>query len=382
MPWQETVSYKLRKAFVEAHLEGPYRMTDLCARFGVARKTGYKWIRRFEQGGYPALEDRSRAPLSSPQAMPKAVAELLLEARLDHPHWGSRKILAFLQQKHRRKAWPAASTVCDLFRRHGLIRVKRKRRKHTHPWSRVFAAAFPNAVWTIDFKGHFKTKDGLYCYPLTVVDHLSRYILDIRGLPSVKSEVTWPVLERLFREYGLPDAIRSDNGAPFGSNGLHGPSKMSARLLCLGIQIQRSRPGCPQDNGAHERMHKTLKKACCLPPKANRQAQQRAFNSFRDEFDEIRPHQALDDQTPASLYERSRRVYHGTIPELEYPGHYLSKRVTASGEIRFKKHLWFISTALHGHRIGMLEVEDGIWDLYLNDFLLAKLDERNGTVHP
>ena len=235
----------------------------------------------------------------------------------------------------------------------------------------------PNDLWTADFKGHFRTRDGVYCYPLTVADQHTRYLLACHGLLSTKGLGVRPVFERLFREHGLPEAIRTDNGVPFATTGIHGLSQLNVWWLRLGIQHQRSRPASPQDNGAHERMHKTLKAEAIRPPRATLAPQQRAFNRFRAEYNQERPHQFLDGATPASRYRTSPRLYTGTVPPIEYPGHFLVKRITNAGTFRFKKRLLFIANSLKQHTIGLEEVADGIWSIHFCRVLLARLDERD-----
>jgi putative transposase len=238
----------------------------------------------------------------------------------------------------------------------------------------------PNDLWTADFKGHFRTRDGVYCYPLTVADQHTRYLLACHGLLSTQGVGVRPVFDRLFREYGLPDAIRTDNGVPFATTGIHGLSQLNVWWLRLGIQHQRTRPASPQENGAHERMHKTLKAEAIRPPRATLAPQQRAFNRFRAEYNDERPHQFLEGATPASRYQTSPRLYTGTLPPIEYPGHFLVKRITNAGTFRFKTRLLFIAKALQQHAIGLEEVADGIWSIHFCRVLLGRFDERDFVI--
>ena len=235
----------------------------------------------------------------------------------------------------------------------------------------------PNDLWTADFKGHFRTRDGIYCYPLTVADQHTRYLLGCHGLRSTKGQGVRPVFDRLFREYGLPRAIRTDNGVPFATTGIHGLSQLNVWWIRLGLQHQRILPASPQQNGAHERMHRTLKAATARPPQGDLPAQQRAFNRFRVLYNDERPHQFLGGRTPGSLYQPSPRPYTGAIPPIEYPGHYIPKRVTNAGTIRFKQRLIFIANSLKQHVLGLEEIDDGIWSIYFCHVLLARIDERD-----
>ena len=297
MPWQETDPVDQRERFITDHHHALHSMTELCARYGVSRQTGYTWLARYDAGGRPALRERRHAPHVCPHRVEDAVAELLVAAREAHPSWGPRKLLAWLAPRHPRVAWPAASTAGDLLARRGLVKPRRRRRAPVHPGVVPATTAAPNDLWTLDFKGQFRTRDGVYCYPLTVADLHTRYLLDCRGLPSTKGHDARRALERAFRTYGLPRAIRTDNGVPFATCGVHGLSQLNVWWLRLGIVHQRILPGCPQQNGAHERMHRTLKAEACRRPQGTRAAQQRRFDAFRagesrHEYNAERPHEA------------------------------------------------------------------------------------------
>lgn len=380
MPWLDTAPVDQRDRFIDDRQHGLYAMAELCARYGISRKTGYKWLARYDAGGRPALRDRSRAPHTSPQRIPEDVAALLCGARAAHPSWGPAKLLAWLAPRHPGIAWPAVSTAGDLLARRGLVTSRRRRRASVHPGVVPPTTHEPNDLWTVDFKGQFRTRDGIYCYPLTLADQHTRYLLACYGLPSTKGHEARRVLERAFREYGLPRAIRSDNGVPFATNGVHGLSQLNVWWMRLGIVHQRILPGCPQQNGAHERMHKTLKAEACRPPQATCRAQQRRFTAFRHEYNDERPHEALGDETPASRYAPSPRPYPARLPALEYPGHFLVKRVTNAGTFRFKDRLLFIANALKQHHIGLEESDAGVWSIYLGPVLLARVDERDYVI--
>ncbi|MGH8458605.1 MAG: integrase core domain-containing protein, partial [Nevskiales bacterium] len=346
----------------------------------ISRKTGYKWLARYDAGGRPALQDRSRAPHTCPHKIVDPVAHLLLTARRQHPDWGPEKLLQWLEPRHPALTWPAISTAGDLLTRHGLVKKRRRRRRPQHPGVVPAVTRAPNDLWAADFKGQFRTGDRIYCYPLTVTDQHTRFLLCCHGLLSTRGVGVRPIFDRLFREYGLPRAMRTDNGVPFASTSLHGLTSLNVWWLRLGIQHQRILPAHPQQNGAHERMHKTLKRGAIRPPRATLAAQQRAFNRFRQEYNDERPHQFLRGRTPSTLYRASPRVYTGALPPLSYPSHCVVKRVTNAGTIRFKARLLYLSTALRQHRIGLEEVDDGIWSLYFCNVLLGRIDERHALM--
>lgn len=382
MPWQETHPMDQRLQFVADHQRGHYAMTALCQRYGVSRKTGYYWLARYAAEGPRGLEARSHAPRTCPHAIDGAVAALLLAARRAHPTWGPAKLRDYLAPRHPAvERWPAVSTIADLLKRHGLVAKRRRRRPVVHPGTVPLHTTAANDLWTADFKGQFRTRDGVYCYPLTVADQHTRYLLTVHALLNTRAVGAKAVFERLFRTYGLPAAIRTDNGVPFANTGLHGLTQLSVWWLRLGIQHQRIRPASPQENGAHERMHRTLKAETTRPPQASCAQQQRAFTRWRTQFNTERPHAALGGATPASRYTPSAQPYPERLPPLEYPGHFAVKRVTNAGTIRFKSKLLFLANALKTHPVGLEETDDGIWSLYLGVVLLGRIDERTMTVH-
>ena len=357
-------------------------MRELCARYGVSRKTGYKWLGRYAAEGARGLAERSHAPHVCPHRIAEHVAALLVAARFAHPTWGPAKLVQYLAPRHPRiNAWPAISTVADLLKRHDLVRPRRRRRPIVHPGTVPIHTLAPNDLWTADFKGQFRTRDGVYCFPLTIADQHTRYLLRVQALRTTKGVGVRPVFERAFREFGLPLAIRTDNGVPFANTGLHGLTQLNVWWLRLGIQHQRIRPASPQENGAHERMHRTLKAETTRPPAADLSGQQRLFRAFRQEYNEERPHAALAGDPPAARYTASPRPYPGTLPALEYPGHFLVKRVTHAGTIRFQDRLLFLANALKEHHVGLEETADGIWSLYLGAVLLGKIDETTMKVY-
>jgi putative transposase len=377
MPFRTTDPAMERARLVAAHLDGLYSVTELADRFGVSRPTVYKWIDRFKGGGAAALADLGRAPKTSPQQTPADIEALIVEARRAHPTWGPRKLIPYLARRHPGVALPAASTAGAILDRHGLTKPRRSRRPPKHPGSVPLVAETPNAVWTADYKGQFRTRDGVYCYPLTVCDAHSRYILSCHGLLSVEQYAAYRQFERLFREYGLPAAIRSDNGTPFATQAICGLSRLSVWWIKLGIDHDRIEPGQPQQNGAHERMHRTLKAECARPPERDLATQQVRFDAWRAESNAERPHDALGGAVPASRYTCSPRAMPDVLPEPEYPGHYEVRYLSKDGNVRFQTKQFFVSQAIAHEYVGFEEVGDGVWSLYFYDRLLARLDERD-----
>ena len=377
MPWLETSPVEQRERFIRDQRLELYTMVELCARYGIRRKTGYKWLARFQEAGRQGLRDRSRAPHHCPHRISPQVAAVICAARRQHPSWGPAKLLAWLEPQHPALDLPAISTAGDLLARRGLVKKRRRRRHYQHPGVVPPTTTQPNDLWTADFKGHFRTRDGIYCYPLTIADQHTRYLLACHGLLSTKGHGVRPIFDRLFREYGLPRAIRTDNGVPFATTGIHGLSQLNVWWLRLGIQHQRILPASPHQNGAHERMHKALKGEAIRPPRSSLPTQQRAFTAFRRLYNEERPHEALGGRPPAALYRPSAREYVGALPPVEYPGHFIVKRVTNAGTIRLKKRLLFIANALKQHPVGLEEVDDGIWSIHFCNVLLGRVDERD-----
>ena len=289
MPWSETSPLDQKRLFIADHQRGSFSMAELCRRYGVSRPTGYKWLQRFEEEGPPGLRERSRRPRGCSHETAIEITEAILELRRRHPFWGAKKLLTVLERRHSKVEWPARSTVCDLLSRHGMVERKRRRQYPGHPGKPSLEMDSPNDTWCADFKGEFKTGDGIYCYPLTVTDGASRFLLGCQALHSTAHETAKPVFRRLFQEYGLPQRIRSDNGVPFATTAIGRLSRLSIWWIRLGIYPELIEPGCPQQNGRHERMHKTLKQQTTRPPAATLRGQQRRFDRFRTEFNEERP---------------------------------------------------------------------------------------------
>lgn len=375
MPWTEATPMDHRLQFVAEAKRTDESFTALCARYGVAPKTGYKWLARYEAEGPAGLHERSRRPRTSPAATPPAVADALLELRRRHPTWGGKKLLAVLARRRPRLVLPAPSTVAALLKHAGLVTAPRRRRALGHPGRPMAAMDAPNAIWTADFKGEFKTRDGVYCYPLTVCDGYSRYLLACRGLPSTATAGARPVFERLFREYGLPARIRSDNGVPFATIALARLSTLSVWWLRLGILPDLTEPSSPQQNGRHERMHRTLKAEATRPAAATMAAQQRVFDRFRREYNTERPHEALDQATPASRYAASPRPYPRRLPAPEYPVHWEVRRVSRNGGVRWGVDWVNVSHVLAEEYVAFEEVAEGLWQVYFGPLRIGRFHE-------
>jgi putative transposase len=378
MSWTESGVMDQRLEFVRDAMSNRFSMVELCARYGVSRRIGYKWLARFAEDGRRGLADRSRRPHTCPTAIRVPIAELLCEFRRLHPDWGARKLVRVLRDRHPEiEDWPAASTTAELLARRGLVRRRRRRRPHQHPGVVPIVTHAPNDLWTADFKGQCRTGNGVYCYPLTIADQHTRFLLRCHGLLSTETALARPVFERTFREFGLPRAIRTDNGVPFATSAIHGLSHLNVWWMRLGIVHQRIHPGQPQENGAHERMHRTMKRRAIKPVQRTCAAQQKHFDAFQLEYNTERPHEALGQETPASRYRSSTREYPARMPQPEYPGHFLVKRVTDAGTFRFQHRLLYIANALVDQWIGLEETGDGVWGIHFNHVLLATIDERD-----
>jgi transposase InsO family protein len=356
-------------------------MSDVCREFGISRKTGYKIFNRYKDHGLEALCDRSRRPVRYANQLPVQVEQMIVRLKRDKPHWGARKIRELLVRRLAGEVRiPAKSTVHAVLDRHGLVKRSRRRRRTRAEGTPLSKALLPNQLWCTDYKGEFKLGNDQYCYPLTVTDQASRYLLVCEALESTKQNNALTAFERLFEERGLPQAIRTDNGVPFASpNGLYNLSKLSVWWLRLGITIERIQPGKPQQNGRHERMHLTLKKEATRPPGMNILQQQARFDEFVNEFNTERPHEALGMKMPADVYSASTRPYKG-LPELIYPFHDRDKLVTACGRICMHRKKINISTALAGQRLGIKEVDDGIWLVSFINYDLGYIDLEQKTL--
>jgi transposase InsO family protein len=366
-----------RTQFIADYLRDSLTISELCALYSVSRKTGYKWIDRYLQQGPAGLEERSRQPHRSPNQTPEHMVAAFIELRTHHPSWGAKKLLSVVQRRHAGWDLPGRSTVCDILHRHGLVPKKRWRRVIGHPGAPTSPMLMPNDVWSADYKGQFKTGDGVYCYPLTVTDNCSRFLLGCQALTSTAVHDAKPVFTRLFHEFGLPRRIRTDNGVPFATNTLARLSQLSAWWVRLGILPEFIEPGHPQQNGRHERMHRTLKAETTRPAAGSCRAQQRRFNRFRAEFNHERPHEALDMQTPASRYEPSPRPMPQRLPPLEYPDRFEVRYVSANGGIRWNKRWVNVSITCVGEYVGLEEIDEGVWNVYFGPLKLGRLLERH-----
>jgi transposase InsO family protein len=368
-----------RGVFVRDWLTGEWTMTELCEHYGVSRPTGYKWIQRYQATGDAGLRDLSRAPHSCPHRTDASTERLIVLLKKSHG-WGARKLRRLLIGRLPRPDVPSRSTVFDILKRHGLVKSRRRRTRWKHPGAAPLRTDGPNQVWTIDFKGQFRTRDGKYCYPLTLLDHYSRYLLCCHGLLNVKTGGARATLERVFKERGLPAAIRSDNGVPFASTGIHGLCELNVWWMKLGIVHQRIRPSSPQENGAHERMHRTLKAETTRPPAATLRGQQWKFDRFQQEYNVDRPHEALDDQPPAAHWVPSPRSYPGRLAAPEYPKHFELRRVSNSGEFKLGRKHRFLSQALGGEWVGLEALDDGVWNVIYYNTLLGRLNEHTDKI--
>ncbi len=383
MPWKEMCPMDQRAEFVKLWLTENYTKVELCKRFEISRPTGDLWIRRFLAEGEPGMADRSRAPRRHPNQTPAWQCDRIVEMRKARPSMGPRKIVEMLKRAEPDIVWPAYSTADEILHRAGLVAPRKRSRRRVPLDPAPFGACDrPNAVWSADFKGQFRTRDGRWCYPLTVTDNHSRYLLLCEGMTCTKGALTNPRLTRLLQEYGLPVALRTDNGAPFASNGLGGLSALSVGLIKLGIRHERTDPGRPDQNGRHERMHKSLKAEAINPPEKNRVEQQKTFDAYLRHFNFERPHEALGNDVPADYYAPSAKPYPSKLEPIEYPGEFTVRRVRQRGEIKWKGGLIYVSEVLAKEPIGLEAIGDGLWNIHFSFQLIGTLDERSQKTNP
>jgi len=375
MPWRETCAMTERMKFVALVQEGEETMAALCRRFGISRKTGYKLLARFVAEGVEGLADRSHAAHHHPHAVSEATENLIIDLRRRYPTWGPRKLRDRLDKIDPGQAWPVLSTIGEVLRRHGLT-VPRRRRRVSPIDSRPFAdIEGPNDTWCVDYKGWFRTGDGQRCDPLTISDAHSRYLLRCQVVRRVDERCARPLIEATFREYGLPRAIRSDNGPPFASVGVGGLSRLSVWWIKLGIRPERITPGRPCENGRHERMHGTLKRDACEPPASSGRAQQRRFDEFRGIYNNERPHEALGDVAPNTIYRPSPRAYPERLPEIVYPDHWQIRMTRSNGEIKWRGERLLIGEALVGEPLGLEESDGGNWRVHFGPVHLGTINQ-------
>ena len=378
MPWNEVKPMDQKILFVADSLRHAANHSELCRRYGISRKTGYKWLDRFKAVGPEGLRDQTRRPQEHPLQTPYAVRRAIIELRTgrrDPP--GPKKIRALLKLAHPDWHAPSLTTIYNILTQEGLVHPRRSRRRVAAGQRPLSTVCQPNDLWSADFKGHFKTRDGTWCYPLTVMDHQSRYLLACQNQSGTCFQQTKEVFEALFREHGLPWRIRTDNGVPFASLSPAGLSRLSIWWIRLGITPERIDPGKPQQNGQHERMHRTLKRAATIPPEATPEHQQRAFDVFCTEYNQQRPHEALGQQFPANLYAPSARQMPDRLPELDYAGHVQVKLVNHNGIINHQGHRVYIAMLLKGEKVGVEETADGTWNVYFGPIRLGHFNMRD-----
>ena len=373
MPWKNTDQMNERVKFIATFLGRAKSFSELCDEFEISRKTGYKWVDRYESEGVKALDDRSRRPLNSPHAVSSEITELLLDARRKHPRWGPRKLLVIVKRKVPKLILPSASTVGLILKRNDFIKRRGRRRASSPYGKKLEGYDYSNAIWGADFKGHFPV-GGKRCYPLTMTDGFSRYLIRCKLLPRPLHAPVQKEFESAFREYGMPDAIRTDNGAPFSTLAPGGLSRLSVWWIKLGIRPERIQPGRPDQNGRHERMHATLKAETARPPKTNFRAQQKSFDDFQTEYNDVRPHEALDFEVPSSVYNSSTRQFPNRLPEIEYPVHFRVEKSYPNGVISLGQTQWYISGCLRSEFIGLEEIDNDIWKVYYGPIALGYLD--------
>jgi putative transposase len=382
MPWQERSPMDERVQFISDYQRQLFTMTELCDRFGVSRKTGYKWLARYAASGAAGLATRSSRPLHSPQTTERAVTAAIVALRRRYPTWGGKKIVASLREREPTWALPAVSTANDILKRAGLVAARRRRRPLGHPGYQARVVTAPNAVWTADFKGQFRTADAQVCYPLTVCDAWSRFLIRCQGLRAPTTAETIAVFRRAFAEFGLPECIRTDNGEPFAAPSLGRLSRLSVWWIRLGIRPELIAPASPQQNGAHERMHRTLKAETTRPPARHLRAQQQRFTAFRRRYNRERPHEALGQRPPARLYTPSVRPLPRQLEPISYPGHYEVRHVSRPGVMSWSGRSLVVSTVLIGEVVGLEPIDDGEWDLHFGPIRLGRFDERRRHIEP
>jgi len=374
MGWRGVTVMDQRVRFIAEYLEGYFPFNELCLQFNISRKTGYKWVERYEREGPEGLKDQSRRPRMCPHKTDEAVIDAIMQERVKHPTWGPKKLLAILASRY--ADLPAVSTTADILKREGLIVPGKRRLRRKHPGCPATKAQKPNDIWTADYKGHFRMRNGHYCYPLTVCDMHSRYLLACDAHSAISLDHTKRQFTKLFHEYGLPLRIRTDNGVPFASNALARLSTLTVWWVKLGIYPEQIEPGKPQQNGTHERMHRTLKKEATIPPEKNLVFQQHRFDAFSTEYNTERPHEALDMKTPSSIYVPSDRRMPKRIKHFEYPHHFEVRRVSRNSGIRWSSRWVQVSSTLAEEYIGFEEIDNGIHNVYFCELLIGRFMEK------
>lgn len=378
MPWTEVKPMQQKVLFIADHIRKTASMTDLCERYGISRKTGYKWLGRFEELGLEGLSERPRCPKRSPAQTPYRIQQAIIELRQQFQTTpGAKKLQVLLAKRYPHETIPSKSTIYNILNRAGLVQTYHRKRR-VAPYPQPFAPVTQvNQLWSVDYKGQFKLRNTHWCYPLTVMDHHSRYLCGCQALKGPRLKETQTEFIRLFQEYGLPERIRTDNGIPFASSAKGGLSRLSLWWIKLGILPERIEPGKPQQNGRHERMHRTLKQAATRPPSHSLRGQQQRFDTFREEYNQQRPHEALQQRTPASQYTASMRSYPERLAPLHYPDYFEERKVSNNGVVYWRNKLVYVSHLLQGENVGLEEVDNGIWQVYVGPIKLGAFDERD-----
>ncbi len=375
-----------REQFVRFVYQRKHAVTELCAAFGISEKTGHKWLKRYQQEGRSGLADRSHAPHSLAHKVGGEMSREIIALRMEHPTWGAKKLRARLESEFPHITWPAASTIGDVLKREGIIGRSRRRKSSlagTPIDASLTAAAAPNDVWTTDFKGEFRLGNGLYCYPLTVQDASSRFMIDCTGLYSTASVPVKIIFTRLFSRFGLPQVIRSDNGVPFCSPlALGGLSTLAVWWIRLGIRPERIDRGCPQQNGQHERMHRTLKAEATRPSSSTLSEQQKRFDKFRCEYNNVRPHEALNQKTPAAHYQPSRTGFPDRLPSLEYDPRLEIRRVSSNGMTIFRGRSLWLTKCLAGEDISFESNGEDNWQICFGPLVLGDYHSPTNILIP
>ncbi|HEX2929827.1 MAG TPA: DDE-type integrase/transposase/recombinase [Candidatus Binatia bacterium] len=380
MPWEQTSAMDQRVKFIADWLSHDGSKIELCRAYGISRPTADKWIGRYQQGGVKELEQRSHAAHCHPNQTPEEICQMLIATKLYRQSWGPKKVLDYLRENGPELNWPADSTAGQILKRAGLVK-RRVRRQHVWPYSEPFGSCHgPNQIWSADFKGDFVLGNYRRCYPLTLSDNFSRYLLLCRALEHPSYQAVRPWFEWAFRNYGLPQAIRTDNGAPFASLAIGGVSELSKWWIQLGIRPERIKPGKPNQNGRHERMHRTLKHE--VPPQPTHQRQQNRFDLFLEQYNWQRSHEALGRKTPGSFYCASPRRYPGKLPPVEYPSGVIVRRVRYNGEIKWRGELIYVSQVLAQEPLGLKQIDDHKWEVRYSFHLLATIDQRAKRILP
>lgn len=380
MPWKVINQMNLKIQLVTDLNKKHFSITDLSQKYGISRPTVYKWFGRYKRLGIEGLNEQSRAPRNCPHRTDEKTVNLVIQEKLKNRKRGPRKIRAQLKRQHPDLELPAISTISYWLKKEGLVKPRKKRvhvPSYTEPFHKCHA---PNDVWSIDYKGHFHMNNGRYCYPLTVSDNFSRFILGCKALAGPRHQPTRRHLELVFREYGLPDAIRSDNGTPFAGRGIGGLSRLSVWFIRLGIVPERIEKGCPQENGRHERMHRTLKSDALDEVARNLKEQQKLFDTFRIDFNNDRPHESLNDLTPSDYYKKSSRPYVDCPHPPEYGFDFTVRQVRQSGDIKFQGRMFFITELLAGQPVGLKEIAEDLWQLQYSFYVLGSVDLRKNKV--